>query len=71
MDATAIQGLHSTLSGTGVIILDEAIVVTLGLHIKISNNADTTMELVMLGGQPTFLSGIILTFWTCPVVSKI
>lgn len=34
MDTTAVQSLHGALSGTGVIVLDETIVVTLGLRDK-------------------------------------
>jgi hypothetical protein len=34
VNATAIEGLHGALGRTGVVVLDEAVVVTLGLELE-------------------------------------
>lgn len=34
MDATAVEGLHGALGGTGVVVLNETVVETLGLELK-------------------------------------
>ncbi len=49
MDSTAVEGLHGTLSSTRVIVLDEAIVVALGL-------------LSVRRGGFSFLSGVAQTY---------
>lgn len=50
MDPAAVEGLHGTLSSTGVIVLDEAIVVALGL------------SRVLVGRGFSFLSGVACTY---------
>ena len=34
VDATAVKGLHGALGGTGVVVLNETVVVALGLELK-------------------------------------
>lgn len=39
MDTAAIQGLHGAFGGTGVVVLNETVVVTLGLQKPVSMQA--------------------------------
>ncbi len=96
VDATAVEGLHGALSGTGIVVLDEAVVVALGLNCCNNGSVDGSgrvqrrvrrgrraevadflesrerlQKTCQVPGRLTFLSGMILTLWTWPVVSKI
>jgi hypothetical protein len=91
VDATTVEGRHASLGGPRVVVLDEAIVETLGVHLlavsprvfrnycKIDPDCATChgessaarLAVYLTDGELTVLSGMILTLWTCPVVSKI
>jgi hypothetical protein len=97
VNPAAVQGLHGSLSGTGVVKLHETIVVALGGELALENNKvryglcflpEKRQQLVeyhgvlsvhtgdaRCRGRPsgglTFLSGMIFTLSTWPVVSKI
>lgn len=68
--STAVECLHGSISSTGVIVLDEAVVEALGLWREISPSIFLYTSEVH-ATRLTFLSGMILTLWTWPVVSKI
>lgn len=73
VDTTAVQRLHGPLRCAGVVVLDEAVVETLGLDIG-KQKGQHVLRRPRRGTKGrllTFLSGMILTFWTWPVVSKI
>ena len=83
MDAATVEGLHASLGRTGVIVLDEAVVEALcsarqsllGTRLKAVMAAHHrwggTAQMRLTDGALEVLSGIILTLWTWPVVSKI
>jgi hypothetical protein len=97
VNPAAVQGLHGSLSSTGVVELHETIVVALGGELTLEKNK-VRYGLFSLGGKTTklveyhgvlsvhtgdarsrgypsggltFLSGMIFTLSTWPVVSKI
>jgi hypothetical protein len=91
VDATPVERRHPSLGRARVVVLDETIVETLGVHLlavvpcvfcnECRMDPDCAachrgaraarLAVYLTDGELTVLSGIILTLWTCPVVSKI
>lgn len=71
MNATAVQGLHGALGCARVVVLNKTVVKALRLMLDSEVSSVARLRTMKVSGALTFLSGMIFTFCTWPVVSKI